>query len=227
MKRARKQDDNHEDKRREQVAAQEAGLSAESSDEPVAAPADAGADETALDETALNETALDETATEAAAAAGPPDEIAAEIADLRRERDALHEKWLRVVAELDNVRKRSRREVVDTRRLAQAEILRSLLEINDDFERALQSLEDRDDTAGDERLREGVELIFENFRRLLRDRGVEPIPAQDKEFDPAVHEAVGQLAREGVDTGIVVEVLQQGYRLGDLVLRPARVMIAS
>lgn len=146
---------------------------------------------------------------------------------LRAERDDFEQKWLRVVAELDNVRKRSRREIQDTRRFTQADILRSLLEFQDNFERALQSAADNSDTDQTDGFREGVELIFQKFRAVLKDKGVEPMEAMGVEFDPNFHEAVGQLAREDTDSGIVIEVVQQGFHYGDLVLRPARVIISS
>jgi molecular chaperone GrpE len=146
---------------------------------------------------------------------------------LARERDEFKEKWMRVVAELDNVRKRSRRELADGRRFARADVLRGFLEVQDNFERALQSMGDSEDTENKDSVREGVELIFQNFRRVLKDQGVEPIESLDQEFDPAVHEAVGQFAREGVEPGVVIEVVQQGFRLGEMVLRPSRVIISS
>ncbi len=157
--------------------------------------------------------------------AGEPESTPEEL--LARERDEFKEKWLRVVAELDNVRKRSRRELVDGRRFAQAEVLRSFLEVQDNFERALQSMGDSEDTEAHKSLREGVELIFQNFRRVLKDQGVEPIESLDQDFDPALHEAVGQFAREGVESDKVIEVVQQGFRLGEMVLRPSRVIISS
>lgn len=155
-----------------------------------------------------------------------PEEICLEDA-LRAERDAFEGKWLRVVAELDNYRKRARKEVVESRRFAQADLLRSLLEVQDNFERALQSAGDESDTETTDSFREGVELIFQRFRSLLKDRGVEPMEALGAEFDPNFHEAVGQLPREGVEPGQVIEVVQQGFHFGDMVLRPARVIISS
>ena len=158
------------------------------------------------------------------------DEAAAELSAeelLRAERDQFEGKWLRVVAELDNYRKRARREVVETRRFAQADLLRSLLEVQDNFERALQSSADGEDTENNDGFREGVELIFQKFRSLLKDKGVEPMEALGAEFDPNFHEAVGQLEREGVAPGQVIEVVQQGFHFGDMVLRPARVIISS
>lgn len=157
---------------------------------------------------------------------GEEPELSAEDV-LCQERDEFQEKWLRVVAELDNVRKRSRRELVDARRFAQAEVLRSFLEVQDNFERALQSMPADEDTANHKSLREGIDLIFQNYRRVLKDQGVQPIEALEQEFDPAVHEAVGQFEREGVEAGRVIEVVQQGFRLGDMVLRPSRVIISS
>jgi len=146
---------------------------------------------------------------------------------LRAERDVFEEKWLRVVAELDNVRKRSRREVLETRRFTQADILRPLLEIQDNFERALQSVAENSDTDESGGFREGVELIFQKFRGVLKDKGVEPMESMGAEFDPNFHEAVGQLAREDTEPGRVIEVVQQGFHFGDMVLRPARVIISS
>ena len=174
-----------------------------------------------------------ETVAETAAAATEPDAEAAPEPDapspeeaLAAERDAYREKWLRTAAELENVRKRARREVVDARRFAQADLLRPLLAVADDLERALGSMaEDADATV--ESVREGVVLIRQRFGTVLKEHGVEAVEAQDAVFDPACHEAVGQVERAGVEAGIVVEVVQQGYRLGDLLLRPARVIISS
>jgi molecular chaperone GrpE len=179
-------------------------------EEPVTADQDPGAETRAEEPEVLKE--LEEPS---------PEEV------LRAERDAFQEKWLRVVAELDNVRKRSRREVTETRRFAQADILRSLLEFQDNFERALQSSGDNSDTDGSGGFREGVELIFQKFRGVLKDKGVAPMEAMGAEFDPNFHEAVGQIEREDTEPGLVVEVVQQGFHYGDLVLRPARVIISS
>ena len=169
--------------------------------------------------------------TGAEASAGPAAEREAEqdpLETLRAERDAFEEKWLRAVAEMDNVRKRARRDLQDSRRFALAEILRPLLEVQDNFERALQSLPDGEDTGSGAGIREGIDLIFEKFRSVLRETGVEPIPALDREFDPKVHEAVGQAPREGVEAGTVIEVVQPGFLLGgEFVLRPARVIVAG
>jgi molecular chaperone GrpE len=146
---------------------------------------------------------------------------------LRRERDEAQEKWLRVLAELDNVRKRSRREVVDARRFAQADVLRGFLDILDNLERALQTNGTAADTGAPDPLRAGIELTRQKFRSVLQEQGVTPIEALGLHLDPLVHEAVGQLPREGSEPGTIIEVAQAGYRLGELVLRPARVIICA
>ena len=182
---------------------------------------DSGPDEETVEETV--EESTEESTEEAVEEPAPL--TAEEI--LREERDSFEEKWLRVVAELDNVRKRSRREVLETRRFTQAEILRSLLEVQDNFERALQSAGESSDTGGVEALREGVELIFQKFRAILKEKGVQPMEVLGVELDPAFHEAMGQLPREDTEPGLVIEVIQQGYHFGDMVLRPAKVIISS
>ena len=146
---------------------------------------------------------------------------------LTLERDVFHDKWMRAVAETDNVRKRSRKEVNDARRFAQAETLRAFLDVYDNFERALQSMPASEEDCKEGGLREGVELIFQKFQGSLKDRGAVLIDVLDREFDPNVHEAVGQLPREGVEAGMVIEVVQQGFKLGEMVLRPARVIVSS
>lgn len=183
-------------------------------------------------------------ATEAAAeaAAGPAPDPAAEPADtaaeavpaeppleetLRRERDEAQDKWLRAMAEMDNLRKRTRREVADARRFAQADALRGFLDVLDNLERALQSSAAAADTGAPDAFREGIDLIRQRFRAVLQDQGVTSIEALGLHLDPLVHEAVGQLPREGSEPGTIIEVAQAGYRLGELVLRPARVIICA
>ncbi len=146
---------------------------------------------------------------------------------LRRERDEAQEKWLRALAEMDNLRKRARREVVDVRRFAQADALRGFLDILDNLERALQSNANAADTGAPDPLREGIELTRQKFRSVLQEQGVTAIEALGLHLDPLVHEAVGQLPREGSEPGTIIEVAQAGYRLGELVLRPARVIICA
>lgn len=193
-------------------------------------------------ETVVDDSTMEESAEEAASAGAvtedaDPETGEGEVAEaaeepteeerLKSERDEFESKWLRVVAEMDNVRKRNRRELADTRRFSQADVLRKFLDVLDNFDRALQSTRNGDDTGENDGFRDGVELIYQNFRGAMKELGVEPIEALDSEFDPNVHEAVGQMAREGVEHGIVIEVVAEGFMFGDMVLRPSRVIISS
>ena len=147
---------------------------------------------------------------------------------LQSERDEFEDRWLRAVAELDNLRKRTRREVADSRRFAVADLLRQFLDIQDDLLRALSSLsvgEEDSDTLRD--FQAGFELISQRFQTLLKERGVQRIEAAGLEFDPQHHEAVAQIEDEKTPAGHVIEVVQEGYQLDDLVLRPARVVVAK
>ncbi len=167
-----------------------------------------------------------------------------EVAQLRDELAAERDRLLRTVAEMDNLRKRSRREVQEAHRFARAEALRPMLDVLDNFDRALahagqnggaagepaadMAAADAAAADGDAAFRQGVEMIAQSFRQALRDQGVEPIAGVGEEFDPARHEAVGQQpAPEGTDSGTVIAVVQEGYTLGDLVLRASRVIVAQ
>jgi len=134
------------------------------------------------------------------------------------------ERALRLQAEIENYRKRQRR-LAEEQILADRErLLSGLLTIVDDLERALNA-----GTTEADSLRAGVALTYQNLMRLLEQEGVEPIHAEGERFDPNWHEAVGSIPRERADAepNTVVRVVQQGYRLGRRLLRPARVVIAA
>ncbi len=161
----------------------------------------------------------------AAGSAAEPDPLD----ELRRERDDLHDRWLRAAAELDNVRKRARREVAEARRLAEASLLRDMLEVVDNFERAAAALPPAadDEPADTARLRSGLSLIESRFQEILAGRGLSRIEAgPGVVFDPNLHEAVLQVESEEHASGLITEVAQPGYRLDDMVLRPSRVVVA-
>jgi molecular chaperone GrpE len=167
---------------------------------------------------------------EAAVAPEPTveEQLQAEVLRLQDELAEQKDRLLRTVAEMDNLRKRTRREVLESRRFAQADLLRPLLEILDNFDRALDhapAVSDEDHQAA---FHEGVAMIAQSFRQVLLDRGVQPIAAEGELFDPARHEAVGQQpAPEGVDSGTILAEVQTGYTLDDLVLRASRVIVAQ
>jgi molecular chaperone GrpE len=143
------------------------------------------------------------------------------LEDLRRERDSLQDRLLRTAAEFDNYRKRMDRERRDLAEYTAGEVMKELLPIIDNLERALQA------AASDDPLRKGVELIHRQMLDMLRKRGVTPIETLGADFDPNFHQAV--IHEESADhrEGEVMEELQRGYVVGDKLLRPAMVKVAK
>ena len=155
----------------------------------------------------------------------PEAETAKLIEDLTRERDEAKDQWLRSVAEQDNLRKRNRREVTDARHFAAADVMKDLLDVLDDFDRALTHA---DDDNGGESVKQGMEMIQGRLRESLQRRGVKQIEvAAGDEFNPHEHEAVAQIPGGDVESGAIVEIMQAGYRMGDRILRVARVVVAQ
>lgn len=138
-----------------------------------------------------------------------------------RERDELQERLMRLAAEFDNFRKRTAREWQDHQKRANSDVLREMIELVDNFERALEA--PAEDTAG---LRRGVELIHQQLLSSLKKFGVEDISAEGMEFDPQQHEALMMVDSDEVDSQHVVQVIQKGYALNGEVLRPARVTVS-
>lgn len=174
---------------------------------------------------AADEPTDDETAAEQSDAAGVEPQADADeaLAALQKDRDAYKEQFLRAVADFDNYRKRIERERRELSEYAAADVLRELLPIIDNFERALQA-----PAAGDtEAFKRGVELIHKQMLDLLRKRGVTHIDALGADFDPNVHQAVIHEPSEDHREGEVMHELQRGYKLGDRLLRPAMVKVAK
>jgi molecular chaperone GrpE len=143
---------------------------------------------------------------------------------LRRERDDLHDRLLRVTAEFDNYRKRTDRERRERGEAAGLDVIRELLPAIDDLERALQAPVDDVTAAG---VRAGVELVHRQLLDLLKRRGVEPFDAVGQDFDPEWHEAVTNEPADGRRDGEVVGELRRGYKVGERLLRPAMVRVAK
>ncbi len=134
------------------------------------------------------------------------------------------ERFLRLAAEFDNYKKRTAREFDDIIKRANVRLLRELVDIVDNFERAMSAeSEDHSHKA----YRQGVELIYNQLSALLTKEGVTPIDAVGKPFNPHYHEAVMQTASDEYDEGTVTQEIQKGYRIGDKVLRHSRVIVSS
>lgn len=163
-------------------------------------------------------------------AGGGPDalEFGAETMNAERllvpEAPDYKDRWLRAEAELQNTRRRSVRDREDAVRFAEDRLLIELIELLDDFERALASL--APEQAADA-WAQGVALTAQRMREVLARRGVTPIVTLGQPFDPSFHEALMELpASAGVAPGSVAQEVQKGYRRGDRALRAARVVVA-
>jgi molecular chaperone GrpE len=144
-----------------------------------------------------------------------------ELASATRERDEYLDALQRLKAEFDNYRKRAARDQEQLVARAHERLVRELLPVVDDLERALEAAARHEEA----KLEEGVALVHRELRDALAREGLEEI-ATDGAFDPHVHEALLSQPSEAAE-GSVIEVAQKGYRLGDRVLRPARVVIAG
>ncbi|MEK6324995.1 MAG: nucleotide exchange factor GrpE [Acidobacteriota bacterium] len=149
----------------------------------------------------------------------------AEIKALMAEKASLYDKLVRRQAEFENYRKRVERERSETYQHGRDDVLLQFLPVVDNFERALSSLETSEGDA--EALRHGVELIHKQFKDALSKFGLEPVEAVGRAFDPHVHEAVTTEATDKHEENTVIEEFQRGYRIGDRLLRPAKVKVAS
>lgn len=145
------------------------------------------------------------------------------LAELQRERDDYHDRWLRKSAEFDNYRKRVDRERREQADQAVADLLEELLLVVDDFDRAL-TIDADEGSAG---YRKGVELIHAKLNDILRKRGVRPIETLGTDFDPNLHQAVIHEASPDHREGEVIGELRRGYVIGDRLLRPAMVKVAK
>jgi molecular chaperone GrpE len=142
------------------------------------------------------------------------------VEDLRRERDEYLELAQRARADFENYRKRAARESAEALLRGKTEVGRAVLPAVDSLERALE--------ADGDGLAEGVALVHRELVSALAGAGVEVIDPAGERFDPNLHEALSSRpAEDGEESGVVVETVQRGYRLGDALIRPARVVVTA
>lgn len=179
------------------------------------------------EENAAAEAAAD---TEDAAEADNSEEAAGEdeilkknkkIEELTEQLSAEKDKYLRVVAEYDNFRRRSLKDKEDAADKAKSAVIIEFLGVIDNFERALAS------ESADESFRKGVEMIYNQYVEILKKQGVEEIEAMDKPFDPNIHSAVTQVTDENLGENVVCQVFQKGYIMNGKVIRHAMVAVAN
>jgi len=155
------------------------------------------------------------------------DDLDALLADVQRERDEYLELAKRAQADFDNYRKRMTAEVQAATARGKAETIREVVPVLDDLERALQAAGLDPEEDSEDGLAHGVLLVFRGLRDSLARNGVEAVDPKGEKFDPTQHEALSKLAADGVESGTVVETMQKGYRLGEQLIRPARVVVAE
>ncbi|MBI5489147.1 MAG: nucleotide exchange factor GrpE [Deltaproteobacteria bacterium] len=164
----------------------------------------------------------------AAAPSGPsPEErIAAletEVGELRAQLAQAKDRWLRMAADFDNARKRAAKQEIEVRERARADTLRAVLPVIDNVERALGYARE---LPGAATLAEGLKLVVKSFFDAFAAQKLERFESVGQAFDPARHEAVGQVETTEAPAGTVVQELEPGYRLGEKLLRPALVTVA-
>ena len=140
-----------------------------------------------------------------------------EITDLR-------DKNLRMMAEFDNFRRRTAREKLDLQKTAGERIFKDMLPLIDDFERAKQAMTQTDDI---EAVRQGIELIYQKFVSFLKQNEVVAIETENADFDTEYHEAITTFAAGDDKKGKVIDCTQKGYKLGDKVIRFAKVVVGE
>lgn len=154
----------------------------------------------------------------------PPLSLEEKLAAAERLAQENHERFLRAAAELDNFRKRKEREVSDLRKYANQMLLRELLGVVDNLERALAASLENSEPEG---LREGIEMTLKELLKIFDQFKVTPIESHEQPFDPNHHEAVMQEPSDAFPPNTVVRELQKGYMLRDRLLRPAMVVVSK
>ena len=147
-----------------------------------------------------------------------------EIAELKKSVEETQNSYLRVLADFDNFRKRQREETARLTNCAREDIIRQLLPIIDNFDRALQAAEGEHSY---DSLVEGVTLPLKKVREMLQKEGLEPIEAVGQEFNPEFHEALMRVETDEYPENTIIDELEKGYTLNGKVVRPARVRVAA
>jgi len=165
--------------------------------------------------------------------AGAPPTDAERLAALTAERDEIKDRMLRIAAEFENSKKRARKEQEDAENKVREQVLRDMLDVIDNLERAVGAYGEsgtgaaapapQDPTA----VLKGVGLVLRLFQSKLERYNVKPFAARGQPFDPRIHEAISRVETAEVPAGAVAVELQRGYRIGERLLRPAMVSVAT
>jgi molecular chaperone GrpE len=149
------------------------------------------------------------------------------LADAQKEKDEYLELARRTQADFENFRRRMTAEVQAAGLRGKSELIREVIPALDDLERAIQAAGLDPEGDSDDGLAHGVLLVFRSLREALTRNGIEAVEPKGEKFDPQWHEALSTQALEGAEPGTVVETMQKGYKLGDQLVRPARVVVSE
>ena len=164
-------------------------------------------------------TETEETTAETEATAKPEP---SETEKLQKQLDEANDKFLRLAAEYDNFRKRTVKEKEALNALCKSTVVKALLPVIDNFERAMQQPSDNP-----EDYKKGIEMIVKQFAEVLQSLGVESFGTEGETFDPNLHNAVMHIENDELGENVIAAVFGKGYRLGDTVIRPAMVQVAN
>lgn len=149
-------------------------------------------------------------------------ELEKSLEERQKELEEYKNRWIRTYADLDNYRKRTQREIQDIYRYAGEELVKDILPVIDNFERALDLQEDKENP-----VLKGVELIYKQFKEVLEKHEVKEIEALGKPFDPNFHDAVMMVETDEYEENTIAEVLLKGYTYNTKVIRPSMVKVAK
>ena len=147
-----------------------------------------------------------------------------EVEELKKQIKELNDKYLRQVAEFENFKRRNARERMELIQTAGRDVITDLLEVLDDSERAEKQLEDTDEI---NQIKEGVQLVFTKLRNTLSAKGLRPMEALNKDFNPDLHEAITEIDAGEEMKGKVVAEIQKGYYLNNKIIRFAKVVVGK
>ena len=154
------------------------------------------------------------------------DNEAIELDEVRAERDALKDKWMRAMADAENARKRADKQRREAEMYGGSKLARDLLPVYDNMKRALEAAGEKSDE--NSALIEGVELTMRELLNVFKKHGIEPVsPEVGDKFDPNLHEAMFEAPVPGTKAGDIIQVSAEGFFLADRLLRPAQVGVSS
>ena len=170
------------------------------------------------------EEVVQEPATEVEVVESEQDQLQNKLQAAQDELKVAQDQYLRTLADMDNLRKRTQREKEELGKFANENILRDILPVVDNLERALEHAEQAHSSDG---LLEGVQMTLTQFGQVLKKFGVEAVESVGQTFDPALHQAMGQMETVDFPANSVAQEMQKGYVLNERLLRPSMVMVAK